>query len=369
MPFRDLAIDASRAGAAQKTGTEWYSREIIRALAELRPRPRMTLYLRLGQVAERGPGLRSRAVRVPRLWTHLGLSAALLRDRQDALFVPAHVLPLYHPRASVVTIHDLGYLVEPEAHTRQRRVMLDLTTRWSAHSARRVIAVSEQTKADLVARYKVEPGRIDVIHHGLDHERFRPRPPAEVVPRLAKLGVRQPYVLFLSTLQPRKNVMRLIEAFEGLGQDDLTLVLAGRSGWLAAEIERRISESPARARILRLGHVPDEAVPALYNGAAVFALPSLYEGFGMGVLEAMASGCPVLTSDRSSLPEVAGGAAVLVDPFDSAAIHAGLAEALEPERRARLVTAGLQHAAAFTWERAAAETLATIRHAYRDAHG
>lgn len=369
MLLRDLAVDASRTSAAEKTGTEWYSLELIRALAALRPRPRLTLYLRPGQPPRAGPGLRSRTVQPPRLWTHLGLSAAMTRDRPNALFVPAHVLPLLHPRASVVTVHDLGYLAEPEAHIRRRRWMLELTTRWNARAARRVIAISEQTKADLVAHYGTPAGKIDVVPHGVDRARFRPRNEAEVQPVLAELGVQPPYLFFLSTLQPRKNVSRLIEAFEGLGADDLTLVLAGRSGWLAEPIERRIAASPARSRILRLAHVPDALVPALYNGAAVFVLPSLYEGFGMGVLEAMASGCPVVTSNRSSLPEVAGDAAVLVEPLEAGSIRAGIAQALQPERRVALIEAGLDRAAGFTWERAARQTLSSIRHAYDDAHG
>lgn len=369
MALRELAIDASRLAVAEKTGTEWYSLEIIRALAELRPRPRLTLYLRPGQPPRSAPGLRSRTVHLPRLWTHLGLSTALLRDRPDALFVPAHVLPPAHPRASVVTIHDLGYLAEAEAHTRQRRLMLDLTTRWNARAARRVIAISEQTKADLVERYGVPPAKIDVVPHGVDQQRFRPRHAEEVAPALAALGVRPPYLFFLSTLQPRKNVVRLVEAFEALARHDLALVLAGRPGWLAEPIERRIAESPARSRIVRLGHVPDALVPALYNGAAVFVLPSLYEGFGMGVLEAMASGCPVVTSNRSSLPEVAGAAAVLVDPLDAGSIRAGIQQALQAGRSDELRAAGLDRAAACTWQRAATQTLATIRHAYHDAHG
>lgn len=369
MPLRELAIDASRMSAAEKTGTEWYSLEIIQALAALRPRPRLTLYLRSGQPPRAGPGLRSRTVQPPRLWTHLGLSAAMARDRPNALFVPAHVIPLVHPRASVVTVHDLGYLAEPESHTRRRRRLLELTTRWNARAARRVIAISEQTKADIVAHYGTQAGKIDVVPHGVDLARFRPRAAAEVQPALAELGVQPPYLFFLSTLQPRKNLIRLIAAFEGLEADDLTLVLAGRPGWLAEPIEQRIAASPARSRIQRLGHVPDALVPALYNGAAVFVLPSLYEGFGMGVLEAMASGCPVVTSNRSSLPEVAGDAAVLVEPLEADSIRAGIAHALQPERRAALIQAGLDRAAGFTWERAARQTLSSICHAYDDAHG
>jgi glycosyltransferase involved in cell wall biosynthesis len=306
--------------------------------------------------------------RAPRLWTHLGLSAAMLRDRPAALFVPAHVIPAMHPRVSVVTIHDLGYLSEPQAHPPRARRMLDWTTRWNARAARAIIAVSGQTRDDLLRHYDTPPAKVHVVHSGLDHARFRVLEPAAVDAALAAAGVRRPYVLFLSTVQPRKNVARLIEAFEGLADDTLQLVIVGRDGWLSAPIGQRIAQSPARGRILRLGHVPDALVPALYNGAAVFALPSLYEGFGMGVLEAMACGCPVVTSDRSSLPEVAGEAALLIDPTDTRALRGALERALDPMQRLALAEMGLRRAAEFTWERTARATLAVIEDACRAAH-
>jgi glycosyltransferase involved in cell wall biosynthesis len=361
-----LAVDASRATVAAKTGTEWYSLEIIRALAALADCPPLTLYLR-GPATDALPtNARRRMVRPRRLWTHVGLSAALLRDRPDALFVPGHVIPLWHPRASVVTVHDLGYLAEPEAHTPRSRRMLDWTTRWNALAARRVVAISGQTRDDLQRHYGVADAKVRVVHSGVDHTRFRQLSPDDVDAALAAAGVRRPYVLFLSTVQPRKNAVRLVEAFEGLADEDMQLVIAGRAGWLSGPIEARVAASPARERIQRLGHVPDALVPALYNGAAAFALPSLYEGFGMGVLEAMACGCPVVTSNRSSLPEVAGDAGVLVDPLDPRAIRAGLERALDPAQRPALVAAGLRRAAVFTWERAAHETLAVIEDARRD---
>lgn len=374
MPLPDgswqLAIDASRATVAAKTGTEWYSLEIIRALATLTDRPALTLYTRATPSPEGLPvaaDIATRVIQAPRLWTHVGLSAALLRDRPGALFVPAHVLPVWRPAASVVTIHDLGYLNEPEAHPRRARALLDATTRWNARVARAVIAISSQTRDDLVRHYGVDRRKIHVVHSGVDHGRFRRLPAAEVASRLASLGITSPYLLFLSTVQPRKNVVRLVEAFEALPDTAPALVIAGRSGWLSAPIEQRIAASPAAGRIHRLGHVPDDLTPALYNGAQAFVLPSLYEGFGMGVLEAMACGCPVVTSDRSSLPEVAGGAAILVDPTDADAIRAGVERTLAPSTRAALVEAGARRAADFSWERAARETLAVIMGAVRGA--
>jgi glycosyltransferase involved in cell wall biosynthesis len=367
MPHKSIAVDASRAGSAPRTGTEWYSFEVIRALISLPDRPPLTLYHRDDPDPQiDGPDVHHVRVQQRRLWTHLGLSRAMRRDRPIALYVPSHVIPLSHPRASVVTVHDLGYLAEPDAHPAGTRRMLDLTTRWNARVARRVIAISSQTRDDLIAHYRTPSDRITVVHSGVDRERFRELPPSQVMPALTRLGIEQDYIFFLSTIQPRKNVIRLVEAFEQLSDPQLLLVLAGTTGWLSEPIVRRIRESPAAGRIRMLGRVADEDVVALYNGARVFALPSLYEGFGMGVLEAMACGCPVVTSNRSSLPEVAGDAAILVDPFDVRAIRDGIARALSDPVRAELVAAGRQRVQSFSWSTTAAQTLAVIRQAIDD---
>jgi glycosyltransferase involved in cell wall biosynthesis len=358
-----IAIDASRAATSSKTGTEWYSVEIIRALAAIEERPILTLYERPGTTfAVDQDGVRHRTVNIPRLWTHLGLSSAMIRDRPAALFVPSHVIPLAHPGASVVTVHDLGYLFEPAAHPPRSRMMLDLTTRWNARVARRIIAVSEQTRRDLVERYRVAAEKIAVAHSGVNLDRFHatayghPSDPPHIP---------TPYLLFLSTVQPRKNLIRLIEAFEMLDRPDLHLVVGGKPGWLSGPSEERILRSSARSRIIRLGHVPDETVPSLYNAAEAFVLPSLYEGFGMGIFEAMASACPVVTSNVSSMPEVAGGAAVLVNPHDPASIRDGILRAIDPAIRPRLIKEGLERVSEFTWERAARQTMAVIQDAMR----
>ncbi len=286
------------------------------------------------------------------------------RDNPDALFVPSHVLPVVHPKASVVTIHDLGHRVAPEGHTRQRRAMLEITTRWNVRAAARIISPSTHTRHDLVRMYGVEPDRIDVIPHGVDHERFRPIERTEAARALRTVGIDRPYVLFLSTIQPRKNVERLIEAFERLRLPEHALVLAGKTGWLSEGILARARKSPAL--IVMPGHVPDNLIPSLYSAADVFVLPSLYEGFGMGVLEAMACGCPVVVSDRASLPEVGGQAAIIVDPLNVRAIATGIVEAIERSEELRL--AGIERAARYTWEAAAASTLATIERAWHASH-
>lgn len=367
MPLDVLGIDASRASAERKTGTEWYSREIIRSIAEIEDRPELRLFQRERERFLDDPFVEWIAVNRRRFWTHTGLAVALRHSPVDALFVPSHVIPWCHPGATVVTIHDLGYRFEPEAHPRQRRAMLEVTTRWNARRAARIIVPSTATRDDLEVEYGVDPTSIDVIPHGVDHQRFHRMSRDEVDRKLSLIGVRRPYILFVSTIQPRKNLARLVAAFESLSHPDLHLVVAGANGWMADPTLARIKESPRRDAIIQLGYVADDALPALYNGAEAFALPSLYEGFGMGVLEAMACGCPVVTSSVSSLPEVAGDAAIVVDPTSEREIRESLLHALDPVVAPKLKAKGLERASAFTWHRAANQTLDAIRHAYAEA--
>ncbi len=380
-----IAIDASRLSVVERTGTERYSYELIAALARLdRWRP-YTLYTNglPAALPPLGPNFTLRAIPLRRLWTHARLGPALVRDRPALLFVPAHVVPALHP-PSVVTIHDLGYLAFPAAHTARRRLELHLTTRWSLHAARRVIAISQATKDDLVRHYGADPARITVVHHGLSPN-FRPVSDPAVS---ARHGLNRPYFLYVGTIQPRKNLERLIEAFALAGQimgnavaigdadpparryrfpgeahpaPTPLLAIAGRQGWRTEAIERRAAALGIADRVRFLGYVPDADLPPLLSGALAFTFPSLYEGFGMPVLEAMACGAPVLTSTTSSLPEVAGDAALLVNPADTNAIAAALVRlATDAPLRADLRARGLARAAHFTWERCARETLAVL---------
>ncbi len=366
-----IGIDASRVGTGLRTGTEQYSAQLLEALGRLDRHNRYTLYV---NARTRPPlalpaNFRARLIPFPRAWTHARLSLELLRRPPDVLFVPAHVVPLAHPR-SVVTIHDLGYRAFPEAHPWRARQYLDWSTRWSAAVARRVIVPSEATARDLADAYGTPRERIVVVPHGY-HPRFRPLPDDEVRDGLARLGIPRPYVLFVGTLQPRKNLARVLEAFETLAARGLPhhLVLVGRRGWLAdplfAAIER--PGSPARGRIHVTGYLADEDLPVVYTGAAALAFPSLYEGFGLPALEAMACGTPVLASNTSSLPEVVGDAALTVDPLDTRAITAALDRLLTDQTlRGDLRERGLARAQQFTWERAAERTLAVLEEVARE---
>jgi len=365
-----IAIDASRTLPALRTGTEQYSVFLLRALMAIETPHRWQLYAPApppDDLLPLPPRWEWRAIPFPRLWTHLRLSWAMARDRPDVLFVPAHVVPIVHPRATVVTIHDLGYLRFPDAHTASSRRYLDWSTRWSVRAARRVIAVSGATRDDLVTMLKMPQDKITVVHHGVRPADAR-LPDAAVRAMLDRLGIARPYVLFLGTVQPRKNLGRLIRAFRQVVDAGLphTLVIAGRMGWLAEPIRAEVTARGLTDRVHFAGYVADGDLPALYTGADAFAFPSLYEGFGMPALEALSYGVPVVASKTTSLPEIVGDAGLLVDPEDEAAMGAALVRILtDNDLRARLSLAGPEQAARFSWGRCARETLAVLEGAAR----
>lgn len=366
-----IAVDASRTVVAQRTGTERYSLELLRSLLRLDQENEYSLYFNQAPASDlipSGPNWQPRVTPLPRLWTHLRLSRELARDRPDLLFVPAHVLPLRHPTLSVVTIHDLGFRFFPRSHPLVSRLYLELSTLWAARRATRLIAVSESTRRDLQRLYGLAADRVRVVYEGVSSH-FQPvRDPEILAATLQHYGLESaPYFLALGTIQPRKNLPALLRAFRGL-LDSLRepdpgylLALVGRSvggqDMLAADIERL----GLRQKVYRLGYVPDGDLPALYSGALAYVQPSLYEGFGLTVLEALACGAPVVASNTSALPEVVGSAGLLVDPNSPAEMADALRRLVrEPVLRTQLADLGQRRAAEFTWERCARDTLRVL---------
>lgn len=369
-----IGVDASRASAARRTGTENYSLHLIRELLALEAGHRFRLYLR----KQPAPGLFAdrvdqRVITAPRLWTHLGLSWEMFSHPPDLLFVPSHVLPLIHPPVSVATVHDLGYHYFPQAHTLSQNLYLRWSTRHNARSARRVLADSEATRQDLIQLYGISEAKIDVVYPGRDESLAPVDDPLLRDAVQTRYGCRTPYILYLGTLHPRKNLVRLVQAFAqlcarasetGYPLDQLQLVLAGQKGWLYQEIFAEVRRVGLEEHVILTGYVADEDLAALLSGAEAFAFPSLYEGFGFPVLEAMACGVPVVCSSTSSLPEVAGDAALLVEPRQVEAITSALFRLLtEPDLRRELVARGLAQVQRFSWRRCALETMAAFERA------
>ena len=360
-----IGIDASRATVARRTGTEHYARRLIEALLAAGGGRRFRLYFRDAPPAGAFGGAflpaEQRLIPFPRLWTHLRLSYEMIsQPRPDVLFVPAHVLPLAHPLPTVVTVHDLGYRYFPGAHPARQRLYLDWSTRFSARAATHVLADSAATQNDLVRFYGVPKEKITVVYPGRDESLARVDP----APVRARYGLAPDYLLHVGTLQPRKNLTPLMDATASLRArwPGLQLVLAGQPGWQAGPI---LAQARAHSDSVRLlDYVPDDDLRGLYSGARAFVFPSLYEGFGFPVLEAMACGTPVVCSNTSSLPEVAGKAALLVDPKNTAALASAIGRLLEDASlRERLIAMGLDQVRRFSWERAAQETLAVLDNA------
>ncbi len=375
-----IGVDASRAFRAEATGTERYSQEILRHLLVLpqaagadwrlyadRPPP-----ARLADwVAGLPDWVHVRVLPARRLWTHRTLAREVLRDPPDVLFVPARVIPWVLPPTRlppcVVTVHDVGYRYFPQAHPWRQRLYLELSTRWNVRVARRVIAVSRATAQDLVRFYRVPPEAIAVIHEGVT--RVSPPDAATVAEVQARYGLVRPYGLYVGTIQPRKNLARLIQAYArlvhgpGVGWD---LVLAGRRGWLSDALYAAAGEWGVADRVHFTGYVAEPDRVALLRGARFFAFPSLFEGFGLPVLEAQQMGVPVMCANNSALPEVAGDAAILVDAEDVEAMAQAMLRLSQDEAlRERLIAAGYENVKRFSWRKAAEETLAVLEAAAR----
>lgn len=366
-----LGIDASRALRARRTGTERYAYELVVRLSALAHRADWRVRLYTDQPPPSAlrtavPHAEWVVMPRPRLWTHTALAPELRRRPPDLFFEPAHVLPLWHPPASVVTVHDVGYEYFPDAHTRFQRFYLRLTTRWHVRAARLILADSHATRNDLVRLYAAPPARVRVVYPGVDLAHFAPRSPDAVAAVRARYGIHGRYLLYVGTLQPRKNLRRVLDAFAQTAPafPDVQLVLVGAAGWRMdafADLLTALGD-----RVVRTGYVDDAELPALYTGAVALVFPSLFEGFGFPVLEAHACGTPVIASTTTSLPEVAGDAALLVNPLETNAIADAMRRLLEDDAlRADLAARGRANAARFTWDASAAHVWDALMEAYR----
>lgn len=362
-----VGIDASRAATGKRTGTENYAYHLLRRLVPmvLDRGHGVRLYFNKASSAQLLPDDgRGEAVSIPfpRLWTHARLGFELRRRPPEVFFTPAHVIPWPYSGPSVATVHDLGYHYFPSAHPWLHRNYLRWSTRHNARRGRRVIADSQATKNDLIRLYRVEAHKIDVIYPGIDPE-IRPETDRLHLQSIReKYGIEKDYLLYLGTLQPRKNLKRLVKAYlvSGVRQQ---LVLAGRAGWLARPLLNDLQNLPEhdRRRILLPGFIEEGDKAALISGAKAMLYPSLYEGFGFPVLEGQACETPVLCSNSSSLPEIAGEGALLVDPESDQELSEGIRRIVDDEPlRNRLRRAGAANASRFTWVSAAEQVMTTL---------
>jgi glycosyltransferase involved in cell wall biosynthesis len=382
-----VAIDARSAFSQSKTGVGYYTWHLVHLLPGVDPEASyVAWYLdargALGLTRRRrlvdrvgSSNLVERRMPIPTRWfEQLSLRYGIPRMewtvRFDVLFAPNFVPPPTRARRLVLTVHDLAFRLFPHtAPLATRRWLSRLEA--ALRQASRVIVVSEQTRRDLLDLYPVQPDRVSVVPLGVDTELFRPASTTAVGAVRRRYGIDGPYVLSLTGIEPRKNLPALIRAFSALHANVRpTLVLAGPvapwnpEGWNLLRPVLDALPPPVRERIVLTGYVPEEEKVALLTGAEALVFPSLYEGFGLPVLEAMACGAPVLTSSVSALPETAGDAALLVDPHDTEAIAQGIERLLtDAELRGRLRNAGTARAAGFSWKETAGRTAEVLHQA------
>jgi glycosyltransferase involved in cell wall biosynthesis len=369
-----IGID-THAAEQEGTGNGTYVRGLVRALARLDEDTEYVLYALDPGHAFYAELAEHPHVTVRRLWPRhavaripLSLAAASYRDRLDVLHVQ-YVGPPHHRGASVVTIHDLAFLRVPESFPRLQALRLRWQVPANARRAAAVITGSEYSRRDLRDAYGIADSRIAVIHAAPD-PRFAPVRDLDAVAALKRrLGIADRYVLSVGRLNARKNLIGVLRAFERIRPQlaaPAQLVLAGPRDYQADQLDRALAASPCRDAVLRVGYVGDDVLPTLFAGAAVFVYPSFFEGFGLPPLEAMACGVPVICSGITSLPEVVGDAALMVDPSSLDDIAAAMLRVLsDPGLRSALIHKGLERAARFSWRTAADRTHTVYRDAAR----
>ena len=358
-----VAIDARK---LHDFGIGTYTRNLLRHLARI---DRDSEYLLLchqpdlGIGAQLGPNFRTVLEPSPNysVREQIHVPWLLHRERPDVFHAPHYVLPPAVGCRSLVTIHDCIHLVFPQYLPNRAAYVYAKASMWSAaRRSNRILTVSEASKRDIIRFLNVPPEKIVVVHNAID-ERFRVRPSEEAIARVReRYQLDHRFVLYVGNIKPHKNLVRLIEAFDRLrkcGFDELTLLIIGDEISKLPALRRAVHSHKLHKHVRFLGYLPDETLAVLYRLAAVFVFPSLSEGFGLPPIEAMACGAPVVTSNVSSLPEVTGGAAVLVDPYDVESIADGIARVLNnPALREELRVKGIARALDFSWERSVART-------------
>jgi glycosyltransferase involved in cell wall biosynthesis len=362
----DIGINASAAVRQPRTGVEEYAYQLIKHLTMLPEagEHRFLLYLP-AKVSRAQAGLpfdfplpENFEIKILKwglpMWTQIRLASQLFFNRPDALFIPVHILPRFHPVNSVVTIHGLEYEYYPEYYPIWFRNYLRYSTTYAVRHARKVIAVSENTKQDLIKLYGAKESDIEVLHHGIQFSITKSNAQSH--------QSQNPYLLYIGRLELKKNILGILEAFQILKEKykiPHDLILAGAPGFGYGEIKFKIKS--LKSRVKELGYVTEERKQQLLSGADIFVFPSFYEGFGLPILEAQAAGLPVISSKTSSIPEVTGNSVLLVDPKNIEQIADTVHKLIDDKPlRDRLIQLGFQNIKRFSWEVCARETLKII---------
>lgn len=365
-----IGIDGNEANVETRVGIGEYAHQLLLHLSEIATQNsdlKVRNYLKeppRKDMPRQTDTWEYRIVRPKKLWTQIGLPFDLYTHfpKPNVFFTPSHYAPRVSPVPTVISIMDLSYIFFPNLFKGSDLYQLRNWTKYSAKNASRILTISQASKSDIMRIYGIPEAKIVVTYPGI-------KAPVSVKTTSMddlkkKYNLKGDFILFVGTLQPRKNIEKLIEAFSLLApiNKDLTLVIVGKQGWLYEDILQAPKKFGISEKVKFVSFVPDDELPSFYKHALCFVLPSLYEGFGLPVVEAMSYGCPVITSNVSSLPEAGGDAALYVDPQSVKDIAEKITMVVEDEKlRKEMIAKGKIQVKKFSWEKTAKETLAVLQ--------
>lgn len=359
-----IGIDGNEANVKNRVGTGVYTLELLKQFASLKS-PAFQIFLKenpLPDLPKETANFKYIIFGPKKFWTQFALPIKLtFGEKPNVFFSPAHYGPRYSKVPFVVTIHDLSYLHFPELFRKEDLLQLTNWSKYSIEKAAHILVPSQSTKNDIIKNYDIKQEKITVTYEGYNKTLFKPSAKTVIKKVKDKYKIVGEYIIFVGTLQPRKNIEKLIDAFSQIKNSKLNLVIVGKKGWLYDSILQKSKELKIGNRVTFTDFVPSDDLPALISGAEVYVNPSLWEGFGIPVIEAQACGVPVAVSNTSSLPEIVGNSGLLVDPESTESISAGIKKVITDEKlRQDLIKRGLANAKRFSWESCANQTVAVL---------
>lgn len=360
----NIGLDGNEANVQNRVGSGQYAFQMLQEFSKSK-KHNFVVYLKENpnsDLPKESDSFKYKVFGPKKLWTQFALPLKLtFRPKIDIFFSLGHYGPRFSKIPYAITIFDLSYLHFPKLFNKDDLFQLVNWSKYSMAKSKHIFAISNSTKSDIIKNYKMDKSKITVTYMGYNQNLFKLQSKSTVENVRSKYKIVGDFIIFVGTLQPRKNIERLIEAFAQLKSDSLKLVIVGKKGWIYDQILNKAKELKIERNVIFTGFVPELDLPPLISGAKAYVLPSLWEGFGIPVIEAQACGTPVVVSNTSSLPEIVGDSGVLVDPQSTKSIGEGIEKILKnPTFASELSEKGTKNAQRFSWSKCAEQTLAVL---------
>lgn len=361
-----IAIDGNEANIEKRVGIGEYAYQLLSYLYQIGQKHNFIIFLKekpLAHLPAKADNWHYKVIGPKAFWTQIALPLTLLKQGKiELIFSPTHYAPRFTTIPSVISIMDLSFTKYPKLFKKSDLVKLNNWTRYSIKNAKRVLTISNFSKKEIIDYYGTDSSKIIVTYPGYNKKIYHSNYAKKEIDKIKDKYKLENYLIFVGTIQPRKNIERLLLAFSKILADfpQLKLVMVGKKGWLYESIFQTMKKEELKDKTVYLGFLDDHQLALLYNGAQAFVLPSLYEGFGLTVVEAMACSCPTVVSNISSLPEIGADASTYIDPFSIESISQGIKKIIRQDQRfvrEKLIKKGLERVKQFSWEKTARETL------------